>query len=611
MLAACGAPDLAPVAASASAPQPSAPAARPCPERRFAVVAGPFEVAETIGRDALVSRWKRGGVAASPATEAALAPILGARPPVPLATPPELDTDHWGVVPIEELSPAWSVVAVDGKHPLEGDDSPLAVRACDAAGFDRSKLTTLVMSGTTALTGATAEHIDQYGIADEVKDIAPFFASADLAHVSNEVAFVEGCKPWTGQQADELKFCSRDRYIEVLAALHVNIIELTGSHLLDYGHHSLERTLDMYEQRGWVWFGGGRTQLEATAPRFVEDHGNRLAFLGCNHVNWWIDRIFTGSGGANCDYARMRWQISDLRRRGYTVIASVQHRELRTHEPDWDLVADLRGLAAAGAAFVQGSQAHTAHPWDVHHGGFVHYGPGNTLFAQYPEFQRDAAIDKLYIYDGQLLTVSRLLVRSEHGRPRRMSGSERRHFLGQMAEAERGIAAPDPWAPVTVMPETRERPDSMVVRGKSQKLTITVPQGFDASAPKHYRLIVDVDRVIDPDDAGLRDAFVVRRKADIRGRWRVATPDEIVAFMKSKYPIDAALVQVGDGDVPASAIAVTAPPRAPVVRAPPVSAALSPVQVTTSKSVNGVRWVRHKHHHELDYQIDANGQRVR
>ena len=67
----------------------------------------------------------------------------------------------------------------------------------------------------------------------------------------------------------------------------------------------------------------------------------------------------------------MSWQIQDLRKRGYTVIASVQHRELTTHKPDWDLVADLRGLAEAGATFVEGSQAHTAHPWDVHYGAFV------------------------------------------------------------------------------------------------------------------------------------------------------------------------------------------------------------------------------------------------
>jgi len=193
--------------------------------------------------------------------------VLGARTAVPLATPPTFDAAHWGIVAVHELTPAWSVVRVD--EPLEGERTPRAARVCGApiAPFDPAKLTTLVMSGTMALTGRTSEQIDDHGVADTVRDLAPFFTSADLAHVSNEVSFVPQCKPWSGQAANELKFCACDRYIDVLAALHVSIIEITGSHLLDYGHRALERTLDMYEQRGWVWFGGGRTR--SRRPRRV------------------------------------------------------------------------------------------------------------------------------------------------------------------------------------------------------------------------------------------------------------------------------------------------------------------------------------------------------
>ena len=276
---ACRGQESSPVTPKAAPPPTLAPVA--CGDWRFAVVAGPFEVADTISRADLATRWLHGDIAASPDTEAALAPILGKRAPVALAEHPAFDADHWGIVPVHQLYPGWTVIPVDGHHPLDGDTSPLVARVCGktpVADFDRAKLTTLVMSGTTALTGATAEHIDQYGIADTIKDIAPFFTSADLDHISNEVAFVPHCKPWTGQKSTELKFCSRDSYIDLLAALHITIVELTGSHLLDYGHASLERTLDMYEKRGWVWFGGGRTQIEATAPRFIDDNGNRLAF---------------------------------------------------------------------------------------------------------------------------------------------------------------------------------------------------------------------------------------------------------------------------------------------------------------------------------------------
>lgn len=613
--AACGAADVAPGApnappAPAAAPKPhqaAAPPAAPCATWRFAVVAGPFEPAESIARAELARRWQRGELAAAPDTEAALAPLLGARAPVPLADHPDFDATHWGIVPVHRLSPAWTVVPVDGVHPLDGDTSPLEARVCGAApNFDRAHLTTLVMSGTTALTGATAERIDRYGIEDTIAYLKPFFTSADLAHISNEVAFVPGCKPWTGQGAHELKFCSRDRYIELLAALHITIVELTGSHLLDYGHAALERTLDMYARRGWVWFGGGRTQIEATAPRLVEDHGNKLAFLGCNHVNWWIERIFVGSGGANCDYQRLAWQIRDLRRRGYTVIASVQHRELVTHKPDADLVHDLRTLAEAGATFVEGSQAHTAHPWDVHHGGFVHYGPGNTLFAQHPEHQRDAIVDKLYIVDGKLATVARLAIRAERGQSRVMTAAERAHFLAQLAAAEAAIAPPEPWAPVAEVAETRVRPDSLVARGKSQKIAITMPA--DYRADRTYGLIVDLDRSAAAGDDG---AFVVRRTADVTGKWLVATGAEIAAFMAAKYAVDPARVVVTDD--PALGLhrrTPGPPPPPPAVAAAPRAPAPAGMVVTIGRPVDGVRWVRHRHHHELDYRIDADGRRL-
>ncbi|HEV7559551.1 MAG TPA: CapA family protein, partial [Kofleriaceae bacterium] len=274
-------------------------------------------------------------------------------------------------------------------------------------------------------------------------------------------------------------------------------------------------------------------QIEATAPRIVEDHGNRLAFVGCNHVNWWIKAIHTGPGGANCDYPRMTWQIQDLRRRGFTVIATVQHRELLTHRPDGDLVRDLRRLAEAGATFVEGSQAHTAHPWDVHDRAYVHYGPGNTLFAQHVESQREATIDKLYIYAGALVAVDHLFIRTEHGQPRPLTDRERERFLDQMTVAEASIAPPDPWTRPPLPAETRERPDSVVSHGRSQPLIVTVPE--HVADHTRYRLVVELA----PTNRDEPDAFVVVRTGKV-----VASPDEIVAFMRAKYPIDPARVTI-------------------------------------------------------------------
>jgi poly-gamma-glutamate synthesis protein (capsule biosynthesis protein) len=513
-------------------------------EWRYALVAGPFEPTQSVSPAQLATAWQAGQIAATADTEAALAPSLGTRArPVRLAGEhPAFDATHWAIVPAHELIASWSVIPVGDHHPLTAGDDPLVVPLCGGTSrvhnIALDHVTRLVMSGTTAMTGRTAGRIDERGVADTVRFIEPFFTASELVHISNEVPFVATCHPWTGQQT--LIFCARDKAIEVLERLHTRLIELTGNHLLDYGNRALLRTLDMYQQRGWVWFGGGRTQLDATAPKLVEDHGNRLAFVGCNAVNWWIDAISPGPGVANCDWPRMAWQIQDLRRRGYTPIATVQHRELRTHAPPPDLVHDLRGLAEAGAAFVQGSQAHVAHPWDVHHGAYVHYGPGNILFAQYREEQRDATVDKLYIYEGRLLTVAHLFTRSEHGQPRTLTDGERDKFLATLAHAATMIAPPDPWAAPPVPSETRTRPDSLVVHGHSQPLTITVPLHFEAGA--RYGLIVDLDGSAAADD----HAFVVAPT----GAHLRATGAEIASFMRDKYPIAADQVVIRGASCP-------------------------------------------------------------
>ena len=496
-------------------------------EWRFALIAPTFEPTLDVSLARLRTLWRDGAIAATDETAAALADLLGTRGGGA--------SSGWSIVAVGDLDPRWSVVTVAGGHPLLGA-GPLAVALCGVVtapvtNWNPAHLTTLVMSGTTALTGRTAERIDAEGIADTVRFIKPFFAGADLVHVSNEVAFVKNCKPRTGQK--ELLFCARDRYVALLEALNVTLVELTGSHLTDYGHRSLERTIDMYEQRGWRWYGGGRTQLEASAPQIIEHNGNKLAFVGCNAVNWWIKAIGQGSGTADCDWPRMAWQIQDLRRRGFTPIATVQHRELRTHTPAPDLVRDLRKLAEAGAMFVEGSQAHVAHPWDVHYGAYVHYGPGNILFAQYRDLQREATVDKLFIYEGRLLSVAHLFTRTEHGQPRLLDDRERTKFLGALATAASTIAPPQPTAEVVIPPVGRVRPDSVVISGRAQHLSVTTPAAIVADA--RYPLIVDLDltRPADP------DAFVVVRTSDA-----IASGEQIAAYMRAKYPIDAARLTI-------------------------------------------------------------------
>lgn len=508
-------------------------------EWRYAIAAPPYTNVEDISSAELRVRWSRAlpGFTGTRDTIAALATQLGPGTiaPVDEGARPEVTAQQWAIVPADELVPNWKVVTVDGQHPLDKHAGALSVPLCSSTrgairNIDPDQLTTLVMTGTTALTRLTAKLIEDKGIDYPLRDVEPWLAAADLVHLSNEVSFVPSCKTGDGKPTRE--FCAKERYIRLLEKAHASIIELTGSHLHDFGHAWITHTVAMYEQRGWLWFGGGRSQIEATEPRTLEHHGNKLAFLGCNApvTDWRALRRGPGVGG--CDLPRMARQIAALRRAGFVPIVSVQHHEVYKHDPPEQLVHDLRTLAAAGAAFVMGSQAHVAHPWEVHRGAYVHYGPGNFLFDQTWHPVRDAAQDKLYIHRGALLTVGHLYTRiEEHGRPRVMDGRERGELLAALAGARRRLPrGVEPWAPPLDVAPSREHPDSVVLDGRLHSITVTTPRSIEPT--RRYPLVIDLRGKEPPRD----DAFVVVPAVAIARRKEAV--QVIEELMTAKYPID-------------------------------------------------------------------------
>ena len=77
------------------------------------------------------------------------------------------------------------------------------------------------------------------------------------------------------------------------------------------------------------------------------------------------------------------------------------------------------------------------------------------------------------------------------------------------------------------------RPDSLVIRGHSQPLTVTTPEHFDAGA--RYPLVVDLAGTAAPS----ANAFLVARTGAPR-----ATAAEIARFMQTKYPIDVGAISI-------------------------------------------------------------------
>jgi poly-gamma-glutamate synthesis protein (capsule biosynthesis protein) len=362
----------------------------------------------------------------------------------------------WAILPFEALEPRWKVLKVDGQSPLDKnfdqETYPLAVPVSldgdptlaeamrtvygqtllPASNRDPQRLTILAMTGVTALVRGTAFAMERKGIRYPAGDVGALLQAADLTHVSNEVPFTEDC-PYPDPFQADMRFCSDPRYIELLEAIGTDIVELTGDHIQDWGQDAMLFTLDMYRQRDWPYFGGGKDIDEARQAITVEHNGNRLAFIGCNAKGGAYAQASPGQPGAvACGYDFMEAEIARLRHQGYLPIATFQHVEYYTYPAQPDQERDFRRMARAGAAVVSGSQAHQPQSMEFLAGAFIHYGLGNLFFDQYDVSQetRQAFIDLHIFYDGRYISTELVpILFIDYARPRLMTEKERRELL--------------------------------------------------------------------------------------------------------------------------------------------------------------------------------------
>lgn len=387
---------------------------------------------------------------------------------VKITDPDELSDALWvardavAILPFDMIEPAHKILSVDGVDPLSDEfhqtDYPLVfyfyyqvaqgfqINLNDEqylTNFDPSKLSSIALTGVTALVRDTANIMENLGVTYPAGDIQDILVSADITHINNEVPFAEDC-PTPEPYQVSLRFCSADRYIQLLEAVGADVIELSGDHFGDWGSEAMFHTLNLYQQKGWALYGGGKTLADGLAPVFITHNGNRFAFIGCNAKG--IDRYATATennpGAAQCNFAYMISEISRLKSEGYIVIATMQHEEIDRFGSIALQQYDFRRLAEAGAVIVSGSQSH--HPQAIEYTGssFIHYGLGNLFFDQWhlaqvnpkDHINKDKSfIDLHYFYNGKYIGTRLVTLQFiDNARPRPMTLEERTAFLNEV-----------------------------------------------------------------------------------------------------------------------------------------------------------------------------------
>ena len=418
-----------------------------------------FDLRKAISLDEVRALWTGAGAGAlvvSPQTEAIFEIEWGkAAEQVEVLDSAEISTRLWqrdgaiALVPFDLLEANIKPLMMDEMHlfdrVLEPADWPLAVPiglngdsdaiesfkaqlATPPTNRNVNQMTTVALTGVTALVRATAYAMEQNGLLWPGEEVREVLRAADIAHISNEVAFVPDC-PYPNPIGGTT-FCSDNRYFELLEDIGTDVMELTGNHVNDYGAANFATSIALYKEAGMQVYGGGIDAEAATVPAIFEHNGNRIVFHGCNSFGPPFSWAGNGNAGSrNCD-ARLKEQIGEDSADSI-VITTLQYTEFYQYGVPWQQQVDFRSYADAGADIVSGSQGHHVQAFELYDESFIHYGPGNLFFDQMNMLgTRQTFIDEYIIYDGRLLGVRlHTFLIEEYARPRVMTAQERASAL--------------------------------------------------------------------------------------------------------------------------------------------------------------------------------------
>lgn len=369
------------------------------------------------------------------------------------------------LVPFDQLTPRLAVYTIDGQTPIENankfdpDAYPFVatlyahlqepnrrerqqiealIAALPPGNRDPAKLTTLTMTGVTAMVRMMANEMEQRGAAWPAEVVGPELSTADITHISNEVPFVEDCEP--DLREDNFNFCSPPGYLEALRRSGVDIIGLTGNHQNDFGRQAAYKSLDFYEKENLPVYGGGRDISAANQPLYIEHNGNRLAFLGANSYGpemAWAESDYPGS--ARFDLNILSATIRSIKRKNLAdvVLVELQYQESYGVEPLIDQRNDFNALVRAGADIVTGVQSHVPQAMEFTDGKLILYGLGNLYFDQmYQQNTRENLVVKHTFYDGRhISTQVETTLLYDFGQPQWMSPDERESLLSRVFNA--------------------------------------------------------------------------------------------------------------------------------------------------------------------------------
>jgi poly-gamma-glutamate synthesis protein (capsule biosynthesis protein) len=221
------------------------------------------------------------------------------------------------------------------------------------------------------------------GLQDLWTEVTPLLRGADLAFANLETPVA----PRTGEPGRPFQFNGPEGLPRALRASGFTVLALANNHAYDQGREGLAETLERVRAAGLEAVGAGPTRDQAEAPRILEVHGIRVAFLGFTALfNVNLNRRSDEPWVCPLDPDRAVAAVRRARALADAVVVSLHWGVEYRHDPA-PAQRDLAGrLAEAGADLILGHHPHVLQPVEMlERGGrrtLVAYSLGNFVSNQ-------------------------------------------------------------------------------------------------------------------------------------------------------------------------------------------------------------------------------------
>ncbi len=358
------------------------------------------------------------------------------------------------LLPFDELRLRLRPLWLDGKPVVDQIDGYPLIFDSGAPNYHASNLTRITLSGTTAIARQTRTAIDAIGVEAAASGIRDYVSASDYFHVTNEAPLADTCPQFSDKVLGGANsLCMKREHARLFDILNVDVVDMTGNHINDFGYDAFEDSLMLFEEAGMNIVGGGRSRDDAGKPLILSHNGNNIAWLACNAIGPYYalvndDPSALGGlrpGAAFCDRAWLEDNLPVLGAQNDLVLLTVHYQEFETYTPTAQQRADFRAFAEWGADVVIGTSEHKPMTFEFYRTrrgetAFIHFGLGNLYFDQTFWGNKRFFLDTLYVYASKLLAVELFPgVIDDRARPRLLEGDDQFNFLHYMMIQQNGF----------------------------------------------------------------------------------------------------------------------------------------------------------------------------